>query len=222
MRSLTRPVYGVVFDMDGLLLDTERLYQSAIVCACGEMGFDLPVATREALVGITPDKEAEVLSNTFGPAFDFQRYDKRCSALVRDALGAGVPLREGALALLNVLSAKNLPAAVATSSSRETTSQLLSDAGIHQMFKCIVTRDDVRHVKPDPAVYLQAAELLGIDPRSCLALEDTNVGAQAAIAARMQTIIVPDLVRPAPHLAQLGVLARDSLAQVAAELSALV
>jgi HAD superfamily hydrolase (TIGR01509 family) len=125
------------------------------------------------------------------------------------------PLKEGALGLLDAVGQLGLPLAVATSSRTAHAIEKLGQAGLLERFRTVIGADQVQRPKPDPEVYLTAAERLGADPRACLALEDSEYGVRAAHAAGMTVIQVPDMTQPTADLRALGHIVLDSLKDVA-------
>src|SRR5882724_11073802 len=113
-----------------------------------------------------------------------------------EILSAGLPLKSGAIELLDALQAAECPMAIVTSSSQRTADSHLTLAGIRHRFETILTRDDVVRGKPSPDLYLLAASRFGLKPEVCVAVEDSNHGVAAAHAAGAITIMVPDMVTP--------------------------
>ena len=188
---------AVLLDMDGTLLDTERVYLQSTIAALNACGYSDGVADLcHAMIGIPgPDCE-RMLRRHFGDGFPFDDVNRAFMAHCADTFAAGLPLKPGALALLDALDAAKLPKAIVTSSSRRTAERHLSLAGIDDRFDAILTRDDVSRGKPSPDLYLLAAKRMGAVPQACLAIEDSNPGVTAALAAGAITIMVPDIVPP--------------------------
>jgi HAD superfamily hydrolase (TIGR01509 family) len=141
-------------------------------------------------------------------------FEAQCRQMMQQQLAETVPVKHGALALLSALQARHIPIAVATSSRSPHAYGQLGRAGLLDLFETIVTRDDVVNPKPHPEPYLTAAQRLGVAPARCLALEDSHSGVRAAHAAGLQTIMVPDLVRPTEEIAGLCIAVLASLAEV--------
>ena len=197
---LRKPVEAVLFDMDGLLIDTETVYIEAYMAAAKAMEVEMPLALCHAMIGRpSPDCEA-MIQDHFGPAFRSDLYEARVGDHAKRILDAHVPVKPGAAELLAWLGERGLPLAIATSSRATTLQRRLGRAGLLGHFKAIATRYDVERGKPHPDVYLEAARRLGVAPERCIAFEDSNVGLTAAHAAGTMAIMVPDIVPPSPEV----------------------
>ena len=191
---------AVIFDLDGTLLDTEAITMAAGIEAFASMGIDVDPAFLHGLVG-KDDKTGGAIIRAAFPDLDPLRFDRAWVAGSRRRMAAGIPLKPFARELLDLIA---LPRAIATSSGRESAARKLAVSRL-PAFAHVVTFDDVDRPKPAPDPYLLAARLLGVDPASCLAFEDSDTGAASARAAGMTVVQVPDLVptdgRHAHHLA---------------------
>lgn len=191
---------AVICDMDGLLVDSERLERRAWQAVAAARGLSLDDARFATFVGLPSDVGATLFARYYGADFDVADFRAATHAWIREAVaGAGVPLRPGALAWLEFVAAAGIPLAVATSSGPRLLEERL---GAHRhRFATMVCRADVARGKPHPDLYLEAARRLGVAPESCLALEDSPTGARAALAAAMPVVVVPDLVAPDAEVA---------------------
>jgi HAD superfamily hydrolase (TIGR01509 family) len=207
---------AVIFDMDGLLLDTERLALSAFLAACEQLGLGERVDVFLDCLGTNEALGLRVIERGFGGQVDhlvFRRVWDREYARVTSA--APVPLKEGAVSLLEEVARLCIPAAVATSTRTGSAREKLTGAGILERFEVVVGGDQVEHGKPSPDLYLLAAARLQARPTSCLALEDSANGVRAALAAGMTVVQIPDLVEPSEDLRALGHTVLRTLGEVA-------
>jgi HAD superfamily hydrolase (TIGR01509 family) len=194
-------VDSVIFDMDGLLIDTERLAMRALASAGAEISYEMPASFCHLMIGVPIDHNRRLVIERFGNDFPVDSYfttaDRHFTAMIDSGL---LRLKPGVLELLSLLEQSGISTAVATSSSRQKAVHHLELTGIHDRFDAIITRDDVTRGKPDPDPFLRAAEALGAKPDRCLALEDSHNGVRAAHAAGMRVIMVPDLLAPTDEM----------------------
>jgi len=208
--SLPRQVRAVVFDMDGLLVDTEQVVFRAMQRTAGGLGGEMPLGTFQRMVGLQHAASELILQEHFGPGFDLDAWAAEISRHFREELDAGIALKAGAVEILDHLDAVNLPRAIATSSSLVAVRQSLGPHSLVDRFHALITRDVQTQGKPHPEPFLKAAEALGVAPEDCLALEDSHNGVRAAAAAGMMTIMVPDMLDPTEEMRTLCVrIARD-------------
>ena len=215
-HSMTLPYRpsAVIFDMDGLLFDTEALWQEALLSAGAEGGHEIPDEVYNKSIGVRRSQCRDLFLSHFGDDFlfdDFHANWRRHFWLIADNK---IALKPGAPELLETLDQLRLPRAIATSSSRTTVERHLTSHGLMERFDQIVCRGDYENGKPAPDPFLKAAERLGVEPRFCLALEDSHIGVRSASAAGMMTVMVPDLLEPTGELRALCVLVARDLHQV--------
>ncbi|MGJ4802860.1 HAD family hydrolase [Luteimonas sp. SDU82] len=194
---------AVVFDMDGLMLDSERAITDCMARAAAEAGHALPHSLWLSLVGTGEQACREILAERLGGRAADAMLD-RADVLYEAMVEAGIPHRPGIVELLDWLQRQGLPRAVATSTRRPLALRKLRRAGLLDRFDAVCTSSDVPRPKPAPDVYLLAAERLGVEPARCLVLEDSPAGVRAALAAGMLPVQVPDLVEPDAALRGLG------------------
>jgi HAD superfamily hydrolase (TIGR01509 family) len=196
---LKKPVEAALFDMDGLLLDTEAIYIEAMQQAARSLGREMALDFCHSMVGVPEHECSLMIAAYYGEGFSIEEFRARFYGLLRGLLETGIPLKPGVVELLDFLAGRGLPLAVATSSARKTAERHLSHAGLLDRFTALATRDDVERAKPHPDLYLEAARRLGIAPERCIAFEDSNVGLEAAHAAGAMAFMVPDLLQPLPE-----------------------
>lgn len=192
---------AVVCDMDGLLVDSERLERRVWQAAAAEHGVEMSDERFRAFIGHSIEVCERLLVGFYGDAFDLPAFRATCHRLMRAIVDVeGVPLRPGAREWLAFLAQCGIPVGLATSSGPALARERLAD--LRPAFAAVVTRDEVARGKPAPDLYLEAARRLGADPAVCLALEDSPTGACAAMAAGMLVVIVPDLAEIPPEVAR--------------------
>ncbi len=207
---LPRPPKAVIFDMDGLLVDSEVIYAEALGAQAIAMGRNLPLEVIKRMIGHTWPGSAAVLRQHFGPDFDDQALKDGAVARFHEIARAGVALKAGVLEFLDHLDVLRLPRALCTSSRRAAVDLHFAEHGLAARFDAVLAHGDYLRPKPDPEPYLKAAQALGVDPADCLALEDSHNGVRAAAGAGMMTVMVPDMLDPTEEMESLCVrIARD-------------
>ena len=186
---------AVIFDMDGLLLDTERVSSVANRQALLEYGHDLPVERFHELAGGTLVTVAQNLSEWTGSHIDAAEFHETWLSHYNALLADGPDLRPTVLETLHAVESNSLPKAIATTTAKDHARAKLSKAGIEHRFESIVGFYCVEKRKPNPDPYLKAAANLNVDPRACVAFEDSDTGVKAALAAGMTVVQVPDIAR---------------------------
>jgi HAD superfamily hydrolase (TIGR01509 family) len=212
--SFPRTVEGVVFDMDGLLLDTEIVYRAAMIEAGHVFGVQFTGEIYAAMVGKTTPECAVMMRALYGDDFPVQAYFERVWADVEDLLEAETRLKAGVVEILDYLDDLGLPRGIATSNGIAAVERYLGRFNLLHRFHVVVAHHDVEKHKPNPDPYLEAARRLGVDPSRCLALEDSHPGVRAAHAAGMMTIMVPDILDPNEEMHDKCVHIADSLHHV--------
>jgi len=220
--TLPRMPLAVVFDMDGLLFDTEALYREAIVTVAARRGHDIPASVFASLVGLPWARSRRLLVEHFGAAFPIDAFMTEWLSHFDEIAAARLAIKPGVIELLDTLDELAIPRAIATSSSRGTVARHLAAHALVERFPHVVGNGDYQQGKPAPDPFLKAAELLGVEPRFCLALEDSHNGVRSAASAGMMTVMVPDLHEPTDEIRALGAFIACELHEVRTRLLATV
>ena len=203
MMKLPRAPLAVVFDLDGLLFDTERLYQKALGTASVEVGCEMHPEVFESLIGTPWALSRRMLFDRYGENYPVDRLADIWIAHFRVLADSELEMKAGTVELLAFLDDLALPRAIATSSSHKTVGHHLGAHKLVDRFHHVVASGDYENGKPSPDPYLMAAQRMNVDPRHCLALEDSFNGIRSAAAAGMMAVMVPDLVQPTEEIRRL-------------------
>lgn len=210
---------AAVFDMDGLLLDTERVCQQAFRDACQSLSLPFLADVYLKIIGCNAQGIKEVICEGYGPDLDYLQlrteWMNRYHPIVEYQ---PIPVKKGVIELLQWLKKKQIPIAVATSTHKELAVTKLKLAGLFDYFQLICNGCEVSNGKPSPDIFLLAAKRLNTAPELCLAFEDSSNGVRSAKAAGMQLYQVPDLVEPCNDIIALGHNICDSLEEVLKQL----
>jgi HAD superfamily hydrolase (TIGR01509 family) len=220
---MQRAIGGVIFDMDGLMLDTEPLYKAAWQSASGELGYTLDDPSYAKLLGRpTHDCELELVRQ-FGDAFPLDQFRVRWPELWRAEVAvSGIRQKPGLLEFLAGLDANQIPVAVATSSDIDYAAFSLRHAGLDGRFRIIVTGEEVANGKPAPDIYQEAARRLEVAPESCVALEDSEAGILAAIRAGMRAVLIADWAPPSDAAVRAAFRVLESLSDARDRIAGLI
>jgi len=193
-------IRGAIFDMDGLLFDTEIVFENCWKKVGAEMGLLVSDEFTHACCGCGRNGLPDVIRRFF-PDADAPTYAERVIELAFETQLAAIPvLKPGVLEMLAKCRAKGVRTAVASSSSRDVVEHNLSAAGLTDLFDAIVTGSEVAHGKPAPDIFLLAAERIGIAPTDCAVFEDAVTGIRAAKAAGCLPVMIPDRIRPTEEI----------------------
>ncbi len=195
---------GVVFDMDGLLLDTERVCLDAFVQS--RRNYSLPDNPEVFLqcVGLRGEACSKIISESLDNKISLNDFNREWDKRITSALNKNVPVKPGALELLKILKKNGHSLAVATSTRSATATDQLDASQLLKYFDCIVGGEQVSNPKPDPEPYHKAAASIGCEANQCIVFEDSETGVRAAIASGARTVQVPDLIAPSNEVKAMG------------------
>ena len=205
---------AAIFDMDGLLLDSERPVRDAWLLAARQTGLALSEAGYLTVVGINDMDARKALCELLGDERSYERLRARADELVRThEAGIGYAAKAGVHELLVRLGERGVACGVASSTRLVEVRRRLDAAGLAGYFRSCSGGDEVAQGKPDPELFLLAAGRLGASPAACLVFEDSEAGATGALAAGMSVVVVPDLKRPSAAVRAACVAVLHSLAE---------
>ena len=194
---------AVIFDMDGLLFNTEELYRDALALASDGFGVEAPIELFVSTIGLSMEATRASMSAHFGAAFDFDLLWKNASSLFFELADTRLRLKPGVIEILDLLEGAAMPAAIATASKPENVAHHLAAFGLERRFQAVAAKGSYARSKPHPDPFLKAAELIGADPATCIALEDSHTGVRSASSAGMMTIMVPDFLEANDEMREL-------------------
>ncbi|MEJ5313436.1 MULTISPECIES: HAD family phosphatase [Anaerolinea] len=193
-------IQALIFDLDGLLIDSERLSQRSWSEVMAHAGYTLSEEIYHQMIGRTEQDVKAILRQAYGMEFPFEEmYQKREKRFFEIIEQEGMPTKAGWEKLAAHISRTGLKTAVASSTYCRLAEKKLKAAGLSNFFQVIVTGDEVARGKPAPDLFLTAAKKLEVSPSSCVVLEDSEAGIQAASAAGIRCIHIPDIQPISPQ-----------------------
>ena len=218
-KTRLKSLQAVVFDMDGLMFDSERYIQTAWNQAGTMLGYGTLGDHIEKTLGFNGTKRREFFLDLCGQDFPYDEFLELYRSLYFDKVRKeGIPAKEGLHETLEVLKKLGIRMGVATSSSRENTLKNLEREQISGYFQTVITGDMIQHGKPEPDIYLEACRKLGAEPQDAIALEDAINGIKAAARAGMMPVMIPDLIKNTTEVDDILFGRYDSLAEFAREI----
>jgi HAD superfamily hydrolase (TIGR01509 family) len=192
---------AVIFDMDGLMLDTEKPMIDSWIQAAEKLGRRLERKIILDTIGKDEAATRAIFVNAYGKDFPYRMVrEEAVRSIIQKAESEGIPHRPGLLVLLDCLKRRNIPMAVATSTDRKIALWKLEKAGVRERFAVLVCGDEVGRGKPAPDIFLLAAERLEKQPASCIGFEDSPAGLAGLRAAGIPSVFVKDILEPPPEI----------------------
>lgn len=190
-------IKAVIFDMDGLMFDTESLYDIAWEYAGKQFGYEIKREDLNPMRGANQALVQELFYKRFGPEFDFMRIRRSRIEFMEQYIEIhGLPHKPGLSELLQYLKDRRYQMAVATSTHEDPARRYLSMEGVADCFDVCIYGDMAAKSKPDPEIYIKAVKQLGRQPEECLVLEDSPNGVHAGFQAGCQVAMIPDAIKP--------------------------
>ena len=207
-----RPVRGILFDMDGLVVDTEKLYSRFWREACAFYGYTMTYEQSLQMRGLGGQAGEAMLHRFFGEDADYMALrSKRIELMDVFVDQHGVELKPGIFELMDFLDARGIPAAITSSSPIPRIRKFLAPYGLDSRFAALCSGRDVPKGKPAPDIYLAGAAALNLPPEQCLALEDAPAGIESAFRAGCLPVMIPDLDPPGENTIPMLYASADSL-----------
>jgi len=198
-ENLFRPA-AVIFDMDGLMFDTEKPFIRFWAELGSEFGYNIPQDIVMRMVGLNNESSRAVMYEEYGEDFPFDKMVDKLRLLYKKEREKGIPHKKGLLTLLDNLTAAKIPMGVATSTRIATATEMLRMAGVLDRFTAVTGGDEIKKGKPDPEIFLLAALRLGAQPSACVGFEDSPAGLAALHAAGIKSVFIKDLIEPPPDI----------------------
>jgi len=214
---MDKMIKGAVFDMDGLMTDTEKLYLRYWKEAAADFGYDMQNEHVYAIRSLARKYSIPKLKSFFGEDFPTEEVRARRTELINAHIEKyGIDVKKGLFELLDFLSSKGIKLAVATATPRERALHCLEKIDALRYFDAVICGDMIESGKPDPDIYLTAARELGLPPEQCAAFEDSPNGIKAAHSAGCHAIMIPDMTQPDEEIIPLLSAVYDDLEQAIA------
>lgn len=197
MNLNMNPVKLVIFDMDGLLFDTERPSYAAMKEIMERKGYHFSLDNYKQIIGLSDKECNSVMQKTYGEDFRLELISTEYRNRFKEILdNDGLVIKDGAEFLLKALDKKRIKKCIASSSSKETIQLYLERAGLEKYFDFYRSGEEVENGKPHPDIFLEACKRANESPETSIVLEDSLNGLRAAFDAKIRCIIVPDLIKP--------------------------
>lgn len=210
-----RPIRGVLFDMDGLVLDSEILYSRFWRAACAHFGFDMSYDESLKMRSLGRELGEQTIQGFFGPTANYDAIrTKRIELMNAYIAREGIAPKPGIFRLMAFLKEQGIRAAITSSAPIDRIRHHLAPHGLDTAFDALCSGWEVKRGKPEPDIYLQGAAVLGLDPGECLALEDSPAGLLSAYRAGCLSVMIPDLDAPDETTLPLLYARADSLSDI--------
>jgi len=184
---------AVIWDMDGLLLDSERISHNSWLSACASLEVEIHEDVFRSIIGLNRQTSRKTLEEQIGSIVDLERLIYTANEIYQERISQGVPLKPGARECIEWLHQNDVPQSVATSTQQALAKKKLGHHALVEFFHSVVGGDQVERGKPNPEIFITAARRMEVDPSDCIIFEDSRHGIAAASASGARPILVPDL-----------------------------
>ncbi len=206
---------AVIFDMDGVLFDTEVLCMKSWMAVAEQNGLTGMEEVFPQCIGLNSNDSRRIVLEAYGEDFDYPRFREQAAAWQREYLERNdIPIKPGMEEILGWLKGSGYAVGLASSTRSSSVFSHLEQAGIRDCFSVVVTGDMVEHSKPRPDIYLLACRELGVEPKEAYAIEDSPNGIRSAHAAGMRAVMVPDMIPPDEEMRRLSTVILNDLGEV--------
>lgn len=212
-------IKAIIFDMDGVIFDTERVYLDIWCKVFEKYGYKMTKEIYTSVLGTGRENVKRVFIDNFGQDLPIDSMYKEKDELLVEAVDKGIPLKSGVYEILTYLKENKFKIALATSAVTYRALKQLKHAKIEKFFDAIVCRDDVIETKPNPEIFLKAAKRLNVQANECIVIEDSNAGIKAAHSANMTAFHVIDLKEPDNEIKRYSFKCFKSLEEIKNEIS---
>lgn len=207
-------IKAVIFDMDGLMIDSERLTYKVYDKQMKAMGYDYSEEFYKSSLGMARPEETQLYYDVYGEDFPMEEFWQKTHEVIDEILFTNVPIKKGLLELLKYLKENGYKTMVATSSERHRVDKILACAKVTSYFDDVICGDEVAHSKPDPEIFLKACKKMQVDIKEALVLEDSEAGILAAHDGGIDVICIPDMKYPGLAYAGLTTRIYETLEEV--------
>lgn len=197
-----RKLQAILFDMDGTIFDSEKMYCQAWVETAKHFNLHFTAQMYEQFVGMRTFECYQIAQTIFGEQFDMQPFISYFRTFISSQKAINIPIKPGFIQFFELLKQQDIKIGLVTASRQASVIENFTTLPYLKDFDLVISGDDVKQPKPDPECYLLACQQLSVTPKHTIVFEDSNTGAQAAISAGCRTIIIPDYLPIKPALAQ--------------------
>lgn len=206
---------AVIFDMDGIIFDSERLVLECWEKLAKEYHLENMHEAYLPCIGTNDIKTREIMIDHYGADFAYDEFRRESSVMFHEIVAReGLPVKKGVRELLEFLKSHRIPVGLASSTRLAVVTEELKQAGLYDFFQAVTGGDQLRRSKPEPDIYLMACEKLGVRPEDTYAVEDSYNGIRSSYSAGMMPVMVPDLLPPTEEMRRKSVIVLEDLLQV--------